>query len=248
MLKRKIDAAAYEALSADLKAAYWKSGEEYLLKIEGDDDNDAPELKRAKDREKQRADAAEAKLKKFEDAEREALANADANKEKIARESGDWATLEQSWKDKLAAAEKAGKDATKKLEGHLRKVLVDSTAANIAGEISTTPKLLQDQIAKRMTVELTDDGPVVRILDAAGKPSALSADDLKKEFVDNADFKGVIKDTLASGGGANKRDAGNPVNGVHPVSPVKPDTNLAKIDGKTLAATIKGKADARLQG
>lgn len=243
-LKLKLTAAEFEALtSAEIKAEYWKDGDGYTLKVDGLDD--PAELKRALDREK-----AEAKRFKEENDGLKAADKARKDKEESerdenARKSGDWASLEESWKTKEAETKKKHDAEIKQLTNHLNRVLVDNQAAAIAAEISTAPKLVQDHIAKRLKVELTDDGPITRVLDANGKPSALSLDDLRKEFVDNADYKGVIKDTLASGGGANKRDAGNPGGGAPLVPPAKPE-NLAKADPKTLAAAVKAKAEARI--
>ena len=68
-----------------------------------------------------------------------------------------------------------------------------------------------DKIKARLDLEIADGVPITRVLDAAGKPSALSLDDLKKEFVDNKSYAAIIKASDANGGGAGPSSDGNGV-------------------------------------
>lgn len=195
-LKRKITKAEYDALSDVLKAEYKAEGDAYVLDV---DDPAFAALKAEKEEEKRKREKAEADLKARDDAKAEADRKA---AEDAARAAGDVAALEKSWKEKAerdVAAEAAKTAAT---TAALRALLVDTQAQKIADAICTVPALLVDKIKERMTVEIHDGVPVVRVLTADKKPSALSVADLQKEFLDNPLYKAIIKGSNSSGGGA----------------------------------------------
>lgn len=205
-LKSKITKTEHALLSSELQAAYKinpANAEEYLI-----DTDDADELRNAKKREKDRADALQAELdtsKAKEAAEAKKLEDAALE---LAKKNGDISALETSWKQKVADAVEAGKTEAKKLKDALNNLLVKNTAKDIANEICTVPDLIEDKIAARLQVELTDDLPITRVLDAMGKPSASNLDDLKKEFVANPKYAAIIKANDASGGGAGSEKPG----------------------------------------
>lgn len=207
MLKSKITKAEYDALDAALKPFYKLEGDSALLQSD-----EATELRAAKDREKVRADEAEAEARRLKD-EKTAADNAAAeatrlaNEEK-ARKAGDITALETSWQGKLDAAVKVEKDRADKLEGQLRVLLVDNAALAIANEISTDPDLIMPVITKRLKAELDGDTAITRVLDADGKPSAANIDDLKKELVANTKYARIMKGSNASGGGAGGQQNG----------------------------------------
>ncbi len=197
-LKRKINKEAYDALPDAVKAEYKTEGMDFVLDVEGFEDP-APELRRARDREKQRAEDAEKKLAPLQAkvTELEDQLKLDPTKR------GDIATLEASWKQKLADAEKAGTATADALRASVTKLLRDGAATALAGEISTAPNLLLPHLMSRLTVDFDGDEPQLRVLGADGKISAFTVDDLKKEFVANQDFAAIIVGSKASGGGAN---------------------------------------------
>ncbi len=201
MLKLLLDTAGYDALDAALQALYEKKEDgKFHLKVE--DDNKA-ELMRAKQHEKEKRQAAEAKLAEIEKDKQDALdaktkAEADAAKKK-----GDVEALEASWeaREKAAVAKEAAR--ADKAEAALNRALKKNVAQAMASDISTAPDLLADKIESRLSVEITTDGDAItRVLDATGKPSALTVADLQKEFVDNPSYAAIIKGSDASGGGA----------------------------------------------
>jgi hypothetical protein len=49
---------------------------------------------------------------------------------------------------------------------------------------------------------------VIRVKDENGKPSALSLDELKREFLDNQEYSTIIKTKAGSGGGATPSSGG----------------------------------------
>lgn len=199
-LARKINKAKFEKLSDEIKKEYkaGSSDDEFILDTEGDEDTGA--LKRAKDREAQlrreaeeRARAAEEKL--------EGLEGDDA------RKKGDIATLEKSWQKKLDDQKNELTGKLTKANAHIQRTLVDNVAKDIAHKISNAPAVLLPHIRSRIVADLDGDEPVTRVLDASGKPSALTVEDLQKEFVANKDFSAIILASKASGG------AGKPSNG-----------------------------------
>lgn len=207
-LKSKITKAEFDALHDILKPEYKVSGDHYLL-----DSDEANELRAAKDREtearraeKERAD----RLQAEKDAAEEEARTAKLDK---AKKDKDVEGLEASWNDKLTAAVAAEKVKTEKRENQLRKLLVDNQAISLANELSVSPKLILPHIRERLAAELDGDTPITRILDADGKPSAKTIADLKAEFIDNPDFKTIIKGSNANGGGAGGGNSGGGADG-----------------------------------
>lgn len=197
-MKKKLTKTAWEALSEELQGLYKKAegSDNYLLEIEDDDDSGA-ELKKAKDREKKRADKAEA--------DKVALENRIAELEEAASATND------------GALDKAGVEALKKKhdaeiaklktevaekDGHLQEHLVLSTARAMAAEISTVPDLLEDKIAKRLKLVYDDGKPVVKVIGEDGEVTDKKIEDLKASFVADEKFASIIVGSKASGGGA----------------------------------------------
>lgn len=208
-LKKIVSEEDFKKLEEAQQKLYAKKQDgKYHLELEEDD---GEELKRAKEHEKkkrqeaeQRAEAAEAKLKEQEDARKEA-------EDKAAREKGDVTALEKSWKEKAEKDVAAEAQKRTRAENALKRQLVDNVAHKIAAEISTAPTLLVEVIKKRLAVEIPtdeDSDPITRVLDASGRPSAMSLADLKQEFVDNAEYAAIIKASSASGGGATSQRQG----------------------------------------
>lgn len=195
-LKRKIEKSVWEDLNPEIKALYAEKNGAYVLDVESAED-DAAELKRAKDREaqgrkdeKKRADDLQAQL--------DELTGNDAKKR------GDIETLEKSWKEKSEKEKAPLLAQIDKLKNVAVKSLADATADTLAKEISTVPSLMRKAIRERLAVDFDSDEPALRVLDATGKPSALSLDDLKKELVANKDFSSIIIGSKASGSGTSK--------------------------------------------
>lgn len=202
-LKSKITKAEYDVLADVLKECYTERSGEYFL-----DSDDAAELRRAKERadeekraEKERADRLQAAIDQAEAARR-------ASEEEAARKKGDLAAIEASWQQKLDAAVAEANAKAEKLRTNLERLLVDNVAQSIASEISTSPTLILPHIRARLSASYDEDNVNTRVLDATGKPSALTLAELKAEFVANKDFSAIIKASNASGGGAAGNAAG----------------------------------------
>lgn len=201
-MKKKLSKAAWEALSADLKAVYKLVGDEYVLTVEGEDSDDVGALRRANDRLKAEKDEAERKRV-------EAQNKLDDITNKDARKAGDIEALEASWRTKVKETEDAGNTKVTKLTAHLNKLAVENVARQMATEISTDPDLILPHILPRLKVDLDGEIPITRVLDAEGKPSASSLKELQQEFVDNKKFSSILIGSRASGGADGRRMGGS---------------------------------------
>lgn len=200
MFKFKIDKAAYDALTDEQKAMYAESGDGYQMQIEGLPDvsgleKKVNELLTEKKTEKTKREEAERIAKEAEDEK--------------SRKEGNVTALENSWKQKLADLETDYKSQIEGLNGSLQTLLVDNVATSLAATLAgeAAPVMLP-HIKSRLAVEMQDGKPVTRVLDASGKPSALTVEELGKEFTGNKAFAGVIIGSKASG----TSGAGEPAN------------------------------------
>lgn len=197
MLKKRINKAGYEALDAAIQALYTKAegSDNYTLDV---DDDDAGELKKAKDREKQRADKAEKEAREA----REAL---EALEEKHAAESDGSLSKEAAAKlrAKHEAELKALKDTLTAKDATLSELLVDTAAATLAADLFIAPELHSHLVKTRLKLVEEDGKPVVKVLDAEGNVTDKKIEALREEFVANAKFAPIIVASKASGGGAS---------------------------------------------
>lgn len=230
-LKKKLTKAEFDKLSDALKIEYVEDGDGYRLDLDGDEDTGA--LKRAKDREAQLRRDAEKRAKELEE-QLAAVTDGDA------RKKGDIETLEKSWAKKLGETEAQYKERIAKLEGHIKSSLVDNVASQIAHKISSAPTLLLPHIKARLAADLEGDAPTTLVLDKNGKVSALSVEDLTKEFVANKDFSSIIIGSKASGGGAPK--GGFDKSGGATTRSDRP-TMLSQLKPHELAAELKARKE-----
>lgn len=228
-LKQKINKAAFDKLSDELKKEYIADGDDYKLDVEGAEDTGA--LKRANDRLKQEKADAEKKAN-------EATTKLEALGEEGARKAGDIVTLEKSWDEKMKTgfAERDAKAA--KLQKHIQTQLVDNVAMTIAQKLSDSPMLLIPHIKARLTADFDGENPTTRVLDASGKVSAFTPEDLQKEFATNKDFSAIIRVSKSSGAGGNGQPNPNPTGGSGYQQQQNNAPDLSRMDPVALAAKI----------
>lgn len=224
-LKRKISKESYGELSEVLQGEYVEKDDDYILNIEGEEDTG--KLKRAKDREVERRKEAEKAKREAE----ERLAEVEGDD---ARKRGDIETLEKSWKSKADKIENEYKDKLTKRDEFVKKTLIDNVALDMANGFKN-PALMMPHIEKRLGVDLEGDDFKSVVLDAKGNRSALTIDELKKEFVANPNFADMIVVSKASGSGASTKN--NPIGGGAPVS----EKDFSKMSGPDLRAYIDSK-------
>lgn len=199
MLKRKLLTSAYDALSDEMKKLYAKKGDDYILDVEGDGGDDDPaELRRALDRTRTENRDFKKQLKDLEE-------KLEENTGIDAKKRGDIDALEASWKEKFTKRET---ELTEKLgakDKFIEATLTDSTASQLATALAgDKASIMLPHVRSRLKVDLEGDKPTVKVLDAEGKVSALTTDDLKKEFMDKKDFSSIIVGSKASGSGTSK--------------------------------------------
>lgn len=139
-------------------------------------------------------------------AAKKALAEAEKIKLEAAKKGGNIEELEKSWQAKLEARET---ELAAKLEAKdkwIQELTVNSIAQGLANElaISGSSEVLLPHIVKRLMVEDQDGKPVTRVVDANGKPSALTIKELAEEFKNNKSFAPLIVGTKATGAGPHE--------------------------------------------
>ncbi|URA06795.1 scaffold protein [Xanthomonas phage Langgrundblatt1] len=234
-LKRKITKDAFDKLADNIKFEYVADGDNYVLQTEGDED--IGPLKRANQRLKDQVEHLEGKND-------ELAGKLDKIEKNPARKQGDIDALERQWAKDTET--KVG-EVTAKLEkanSFIKQSLLENAASSLAEKISTSPAIIRPHIERRLTVDIDGDAPVVKVLGADGKASALTVEKLGEEFVANKDFSSIIRVTKASGGAGSPSSNGGAVKptgqGQPPASGEQPP-NLATMNPRDLAATIQAK-------
>lgn len=127
-----------------------------------------------------------------------------------ARKKGDIDALEKSWGEKFTARETELLNEKQSLEAQVYKLTVGSKATELAAKLAVpgSDSVLLPHISNRLQVETVDGEIKIRVLDLQGKPSALSIEDLEKEFRTNEAFKPLIRASNASGSGASGGQGG----------------------------------------
>lgn len=204
-LKRIITPEEHKKLSAHLQSEYKEADGAFVLDLTDYEDTTA--LKNAKDHEKKAREKAQLELKEAKAAlialteERDGMLSGTIPK-------ADAEKLRKSYDEKIAKIEKDLGDKVTNAHASLQTMLVDNVATTMATEIATAPKVLLPHIKSRLKAEEVDGKFVTRVLDAEGKPSALTVDDLKKEMLANKDFSGVLIGSKGSGAGGARETGG----------------------------------------
>ena len=187
MIKFKLTQEEFDALEDDMKSMYSEKDGAYTLAIEGLPNFEGLSKK-----------VEELLGEKKAEQEKRRLAEEEAKKatEERARKAGDIETLEKSWSEKLQALQKEMQSQIDERDGRLHTLLVDNEAQRLAVALAgDSADILLPHIKSRLAVE----SGKTRVLDKEGKPSALSLDDLAKEFQTNKLFAPVIIGSKASG-------------------------------------------------
>lgn len=131
--------------------------------------------------------------------------------EKVAKESGNIEALEKSWADKLKAREAELSQQLESSQTWINELTVGQTATSLAAELAVqgSAKALLPHIRSRLKTEVRDGKPTVVVLDAEGKPSAATIDDLKSEFMNDPAFGPLIVGSKASGPGRPNGSGGS---------------------------------------
>lgn len=203
-LDHEINEEKFNGLNDTLKGEYERQENgSYRLSVVGLPDTGA--LSRAHDR--QKADNA-ALRQQLADAN---LQLSEINKEQL-RKTGDVATLERQWKEQHAAETKALTDKLAARDAATARAAATAEATRIVAKLTDHTDLLMPHVSSRIRAEVDPDtGAVsVKVLDTKGEPTALTPDDLVKEFTNNKTFSSIIRVSKASGanGSGAERQSG----------------------------------------
>ena len=195
-----------EGLEESQKAFYEEKDGKFVLKVKG-----IPQPQPQNDDGlRKKVDELLAEKKAEQQKRKEAEEQARKEAEENARKNGNIEALEKSWGDKLAARETELLNEKQSLEAQVYKLTVGSKATELAAKLAVpgSDSVLLPHISNRLQVETVDGEIKIRVLYLQGKPSALSIEDLEKEFRANEAFKPLIRASNASGSGASGGQGG----------------------------------------
>lgn len=193
-LARKLKKEEFDKLPEAIKGEYLKVGENYVLDLSGEDEALTAARGETTAEKKRRLE--------LEDQLRQLGVDAATAREEALRAAGDIAGLEKEWQGKVEAARNEGSSAATRYVGMVERLLIDSTAGDMAKGLSSRGhKLIQPLIRDRMGVDMTGDEPVLFVKGPDGKRSEMTPDALRQEFYSNADYAAIIDGSKASGGG-----------------------------------------------
>jgi hypothetical protein len=227
----KITAAIWALLPATLQPSFKvnpANADEY-----DNGEEEVTGLKSALQKEKEEKANIKGKLDGFETAK---LAEIEAARKKAledARSTGDFKAVEDDYKRRIKELETANAQAAKERETAIREAAVEKQVDELA-KMFVSPAIARTFVKSRLTAEIVDGSPIVRVLDAAGKASAASVEDFKKEMLTNPDLKASLVASKGTGG------AGTPIaNGGAGASDSKFDA--ANADAKSMIARLEAK-------
>lgn len=195
-----------EGLEESQKAFYEEKDGKFVLKVKG-----IPQPQPQNDDGlRKKVDELLAEKKAEQQKRKEAEEQARKEAEENARKNGNIEALEKSWAEKFTARETELLNEKKALEAQVYKLTVGSKATELAAKLAVpgSDSVLLPHISNRLQVETVEGEIKIRVLDLQGKPSALSIEDLEKEFRANEAFKPLIRASNASGSGASGGQGG----------------------------------------
>lgn len=195
-LKYEVD--SLDGVEENLQALYSEVDGKYRLSVEDlPKGEDVSGLKSALEKERQARREAKERAEKAEQAAQDAAAEK-------ARKDGDVEALEKSWQKKLDEIQNKAKEEADNYLGILKNNTVHATAIELATQLAVpgSAKALLPALEGRLSMEFRDGKAVPVVLDADGKPSALTVQELAKEVASDPAYAPIIAATKASGGGA----------------------------------------------
>jgi len=123
---------------------------------------------------------------------------------KAAKAGGDIEALEKSWGEKYTQREQELSGELTGYRGMVEELTAGSTASDICNKIAMEgcAPALMPHVRSRLKSEIVDGKPVTRVLDAQGKISAMTPDDLIKELKAVPYLAPLILGSKANGAGS----------------------------------------------
>ena len=197
-----------DGLSEDVAKMYKKDGEGFILAISGLPDYGKQETRIEKMDAK--IDDLLTEKKKAKTEAEEAKAAADKATHDAAQKGGDIDALNASWQKKYDDLGAEHETLLTSRDGTINKLTSGSAATTIASELALkgSSDVLLPHISKRLKTDIVDGVAKTVVLDADGKPSAQTLDELKTEFQNNAAFAPLIVGSSAGGSGTGGENNG----------------------------------------
>lgn len=191
----KLEADKVDDIPEAARSFYEEKDGKFRLKVDGIEDVSGLKAKNAELLAESKANKAAAKAAK--DA-------ADAAALSALEKGGDIEALRKSYDAKLAAREAELNGKLTDYERSINSLTVGQTATSLAAALAIpgSADVLLPHIRGRLSVEYRDGHPVTVVLDASGKPSAMTVQELQAEFLANPAFAPLLVGSKASGGGA----------------------------------------------
>jgi len=128
---------------------------------------------------------------------------AEAERLTAAKTSGDIESIENSWKEKLAAETGSRDDTINEYKSLVNKMTVGTESLKLATDLAVegSASALLPHIKNRLSVEIVDGEPKIRVLGADGKPSALTLEELGHEISETKSLAPLISGSKANGSG-----------------------------------------------
>jgi|TARA_B110000285_G_scaffold8013_1_gene8260 hypothetical protein len=134
--------------------------------------------------------------KSAKEAKRKAESDAIAEKDRMAKESGDFESLYKSSSEKLQSTQ----SSLSELQGRIEKEQKGNAAMKIAADLAEGSNI--DLLSTFIDTRLSFQDGALKVTDGSGNLTISSLDDLKAEFKNDARFASLLKGNQSSGGGA----------------------------------------------
>ena len=134
--------------------------------------------------------------KTAKEAKRKAEADAIAEKDRMAKESGDFESLYKSSSEKLQMTE----STLSQLQGRIETEQKGNAAMKIAADLAEGSNI--DLLSTFIDTRLSFQEGALKVTDGNGNLTISSLDDLKAEFKNDPKFASLLKGNQSSGGGA----------------------------------------------
>ena len=134
--------------------------------------------------------------KSAKEAKRKAEADAIAEKDRMAKESGDFESLYKSSSEKLQMTE----TTLSQLQGRIETEQKGNAAMKIAADLAEGSNI--DLLSTFINTRLSFQEGNLKVTDGNGNLTISSLDDLKAEFKNDPKFASLLKGNQSSGGGA----------------------------------------------
>lgn len=188
-----------DELPESVQELYEKTDDGFQLKVSGIPEPEKIDVSGLKSKVDELLSETKAAKKKA----REAADEAENARLEAAKKGNDTEALNKSWVDKYSSRETELQDQINKLTSTVVSLTSGQTATEIASEIALqgSANVLLPHIERRLKTEYREGQPHTIVLDDNGQPSAMTVDELKKEFQRSEAFAPLIVGTKANGAG-----------------------------------------------